>query len=123
MRQWIEQGYKPVKQELGWADFPVRSDRAIRRHGALVGCACCLCWWAAGHPDRDRDRAAHAGRRAVGAPPSRSLAQEPGAGKKWGPVATGDLTDRAHRLLTAAVQAAVQAAVLAPCAAAGAGLA
>jgi hypothetical protein len=24
--------YKQVKQELGWADFMVRSDRAIRRH-------------------------------------------------------------------------------------------
>jgi len=29
---WVKQSYKQVKQELGWADFMVRSDRAIRRH-------------------------------------------------------------------------------------------
>jgi hypothetical protein len=32
LRNWVEQGYKQVKGELGWADFQVRSDRAIRRH-------------------------------------------------------------------------------------------
>jgi hypothetical protein len=31
IRHWIEQGYKQVKDELGWADFQVRSDAAIRR--------------------------------------------------------------------------------------------
>jgi hypothetical protein len=36
LRNWVEQGYKQVKHELGWADFQVRSDRAIRRHRALV---------------------------------------------------------------------------------------
>ena len=38
IRHWIEQGYKQVKDELGWADFQVRSDIAIRRHQALVNC-------------------------------------------------------------------------------------
>src|SRR6266487_3211155 len=38
IRNWIEQGYKQVKDELGWADFQVRSDVAIRRHQALVNC-------------------------------------------------------------------------------------
>ena len=38
LRNWVEQGYKQVKGELGWADFQVRSDRAIRRHWTLV------CW-------------------------------------------------------------------------------
>jgi hypothetical protein len=42
----IEQGYKQVKGELGWADFQVRSDRAIRRHWALVCCAFSFCWQA-----------------------------------------------------------------------------
>ncbi len=28
----MEQRYKQMKDELGWADFMVRSDRAIRRH-------------------------------------------------------------------------------------------
>lgn len=32
LRNWIEDHYKRVKDELGWADFMVRSDRAIRRH-------------------------------------------------------------------------------------------
>jgi len=36
IRHWTEQGYKQVKDELGWADFQVRSDIAIRRHQALV---------------------------------------------------------------------------------------
>lgn len=38
LRPWIEQSYKHVKDELGWADFQVRSDRAIRRHQTLVNC-------------------------------------------------------------------------------------
>ena len=35
-RHWIEQSYKQVKDQLGWADFQARSDVAIRRHQALV---------------------------------------------------------------------------------------
>jgi hypothetical protein len=31
IRHWTEQSYKQVKDELGWADFQVRSDVAIRR--------------------------------------------------------------------------------------------
>ena len=46
IRHWTEQGYKQVKDELGWADFQVRSDAAIRRHQALVNCAFCFCWHA-----------------------------------------------------------------------------
>lgn len=44
LRVWVEQGYKQVKQELGWADFMVRADRAIRRHWVLVFCAFSFCW-------------------------------------------------------------------------------
>jgi len=52
IRHWIEQSYKQVKDELGWADFQVRSDTAIRRHQALVNCAFSFCWaaWFADHP-------------------------------------------------------------------------
>ncbi len=51
IRNWIEQSYKQVKDELGWADFQVRSDVAIRRHQALVNCAFSFCWDAwFGHP-------------------------------------------------------------------------
>jgi len=44
LRHWIEQSYKQVKDELGWADFQVRSDTAIRRHQTLVNCAFSFCW-------------------------------------------------------------------------------
>jgi len=52
IRNWIEQSYKQVKDELGWADFQVRSDIAIRRHQTLVNCAFCFCWdaWFADQP-------------------------------------------------------------------------
>lgn len=48
LRQWVEQSYRQVKGALGWADWQVRSDRAIRRHWALVCCAFSFCWWAWG---------------------------------------------------------------------------
>ena len=52
IRHWIEQSYKQVKDQLGWADFQVRSDIAIRRHQVLVHCAFSFCWaaWFADHP-------------------------------------------------------------------------
>ncbi len=52
LRNWVEQGYKQVKHELGWADFQARSDRAIRRHWQLVCCAFSFCWraWFAEQP-------------------------------------------------------------------------
>jgi len=46
LRNWVEQSYKQAKHELGWADFQVRGDVAIRRHWELVCCAFCFCWWA-----------------------------------------------------------------------------
>ena len=54
IRHWTEQGYKQVKDELGWADFQVRSDVAIRRHQVLVTCAFSFCWaaWFADNPPR-----------------------------------------------------------------------
>jgi SRSO17 transposase len=44
LRNWIEQGYKQIKNEMGWADFMVRSDQAIRRHWCLVCCAFSFIW-------------------------------------------------------------------------------
>jgi len=41
---WIKQSYKQVKTELGWADFQVRCETAIRRHQTLVHCAFSFCW-------------------------------------------------------------------------------
>jgi hypothetical protein len=62
IRNWIEQSYKQVKDQLGWADFQVRSDTAIRRHQALVNCAFSFCWatWFADHPPQ-HDAAAQPG--------------------------------------------------------------
>jgi len=118
-RQWVEHGYKQVKQELGWADSQVRSDRAIRRHWALVCGAFSFCWWAQSRR-QSRDRADTAAWPAVSATRPLPLPQESGAGGKWGALATGDRTERARELLGAA---AVHASILAPGAAAGAGLA
>ena len=69
IRNWIEQSYKQVKDELGWADFQVRSDLAIRRHQALVNCAFSFCWdaWFADQPD-----------------PSQPAAPQPGPGRREG---------------------------------------
>jgi SRSO17 transposase len=39
LRMWVEQSYKHVKHELGWSQYQVRSDKAIRRHWQLVCCA------------------------------------------------------------------------------------
>ncbi|WP_426502976.1 IS701 family transposase [Dactylosporangium sp. McL0621] len=54
MRNWIEQSYKQVKDELGWADFQVRSAVAIERHQNLVHCAFSFCWkaWFDHHSDQ-----------------------------------------------------------------------
>jgi hypothetical protein len=46
LRTWIEQEYKQIKHSLGWSQYQVRSDRAMRRHWALVQCAFAFCWWA-----------------------------------------------------------------------------
>ena len=52
LRNWVEQGYEQIKDELGWADFMVRSDRVIRRHWTLVCCAFAFCWWHAASQSR-----------------------------------------------------------------------
>jgi len=43
---------KSRRPELGWADFQVRSDIAIRRHQVLVNCAFSFCWntWLTAEP-------------------------------------------------------------------------
>jgi hypothetical protein len=49
LRMWIEQSYKHVKHALGWSQYQVRSDQAIRRHWQLVCCAFSFCWYHASH--------------------------------------------------------------------------
>ena len=46
LRQWVEQSFRQIKGELGFSDFQVRRDHAIRRHWELVFCAFSFCWWA-----------------------------------------------------------------------------
>src|SRR5919112_1552584 len=71
LRNWVEQGYKQLKQELCWADFMVRADPAIRRHWHLVCCAFSFCWRAwftTGPPPDATDPAAPADPDAPSAP-------------------------------------------------------
>ena len=49
LRMWVEQSYKQVKHVLGFSDYQVRSDLAIRRHWQLVCVAFSFCWWSYGH--------------------------------------------------------------------------
>ena len=61
LRTWVEQAYKQVKHSLGWSQYQVRSDRAMRRHWALVQCAFAVCWWAESRtPTREGARPAAA---------------------------------------------------------------
>jgi SRSO17 transposase len=52
LRMWVEQSYKQTKYALGWSQYQVRSDQAMRRHWQLVCCAFSFCWWhdRHGHP-------------------------------------------------------------------------
>jgi hypothetical protein len=50
LRMWVEQSYKQLKHALGWSQYQVRSDKAIRRHWQLVCCAFSFCWYHASHP-------------------------------------------------------------------------
>jgi hypothetical protein len=114
LRNWIEQGYKQVKDELGWADFQVRSDVAIRRHQTLVHCAFSFCWHTgpAATPRSDTPT-----------PPPRAETAEPDAEERGTPTpATGraaplaaghprgarlaDPGDRAHALVAGLVTGA-----------------
>lgn len=45
LRAWVEQSYKQVKNSLGWAQYQVRSKRAVQWHWVLVYCAFTFCWW------------------------------------------------------------------------------
>jgi len=53
LRMWIEQSYKQVRGALGWSEYQVRSDRAIRRHWQLVCCAFSFCWYHHSHCSTD----------------------------------------------------------------------
>jgi hypothetical protein len=52
LRTWVEQSYKQVKHALGWSQYQVRSDQAIRRHWQLLCCAFSFCWYHVSHPPK-----------------------------------------------------------------------
>jgi hypothetical protein len=113
LRNWVEQGYKQVKGELGWADFQVRSDRAIRRHWTLVACAFSFCWQAflAEHPTRPAAPALQAapaaarGAQATGHPRRTSRRQLVAGGVASG-AGLADPMERAATLLAGVVASA-----------------
>ena len=113
IRHWIEQWYKQVKDELGWADFQVRSDIAIRRHQALVNCAFCFCWdtWLTARPRPGRRRQARKrGGTAAQSRQPRACQAHP-SGTKLAPRAArrpqlADPRDHAHALVAGLVQGA-----------------
>ena len=83
LRNWVEQAYKHIKHSLGWSQYQVRSDVAMRRHWALVQCAFAFCWWAESRtptapppPDTDQNTARPSGERGEkgDGPPERAAA-------------------------------------------------
>src|SRR5512132_3466873 len=117
LRNWVEQGYKQVKGELGWADFQVRSDRAIRRHWTLVCCAFSFCWqaWFTDHPAQPLPPDGQAAAPAAARGETTSQPQELVAGGVASGAGLADPMQRAGALL--AVVVASSAAPAAPAAA------
>ena len=115
IRHWIEQSYKQVKDQLGWADFQVRSDTAIRRHQVLFNCAFCFCWaaWFAENPPPQDTRTAAGARPRREGGRRRTAAAPPGPGAARGTRLAFPL-DRAAALVAGAVQGAPAPAAASP---------
>jgi len=82
LRMWVEQSYKHVKHALGWSQYQVRSDKAIRRHWQLVWCAFSFCWYHASHPQAHPTPEAKAASEPAVALQHRAPAQAAATGKK-----------------------------------------
>ena len=81
LRMWVEQSYKQVKHALGWSQYQVRSDKAIRRHWQLVCCAFSFYWYHASSPCFTTTQAAQAPS-VPEAPSQRFLLHAAGTGEK-----------------------------------------
>jgi len=82
LRTWVEQSYKHVKHALGWSQYQVRSDQAIRRHWQLVCCAFSFCWYHVSHPSSSTAGEPQKSPE-LGVPPDTDIqAEATGAGKK-----------------------------------------
>src|SRR5207247_365026 len=82
LRMWVEQSYKHVKHALGWSQYQVRSDTAIRRHWQLVCCAFSFCWYHAGHPNSRLTEEAQEYSAPEASPPTSVPADVAGTGEK-----------------------------------------
>ena len=82
LRMWVEQSYKQVKHTLGWSQYQVRSDKAIRRHWQLVCCAFSFCWYHTGHPNSRSMEEAQEYSDPEASPPTSVPADAAGTGKK-----------------------------------------
>jgi len=82
LRMWVEQSYKQVKHTLGWSQYQVRSDKAIRRHWQLVCCAFSFCWYHAGHPNSRLTEEAQEYSAPEASPPTSVPADVAGTGEK-----------------------------------------
>ena len=82
LRMWVEQSYKHVKHALGWSQYQVRSDTAIRRHWQLVCCAFSFCWYHASHPTASPTQEAKAPSEPDAPLPTSGPAVSAGTGKK-----------------------------------------
>ncbi len=83
LRHWVEQSYKQAKHRLGWSQYQVRSDLAIRRHWTLVCCAFSACWSLA---EEEFTTGQPAARPPDTATPDRADAPSAGRGKNSAPV-------------------------------------
>ncbi len=90
LRNWTRDHYKRVKDELGWADFMVRSDHGIRRHWTLVNCAFSFCWWhEAQHQPGPQETATPVSAKAAQTAPTANNARPKAREKNQPPAATG----------------------------------
>jgi hypothetical protein len=115
IRHWTGQSYKQVKDELGWADFQVRSDTAIRRHQALVNCAFSFCWaaWFADQSPHEAKPRPEPGRGERGATSRLTTGTVLAAGAARDPRLAHPL-DRAATLVAGMVQGAPATAAASP---------
>ena len=96
LRMWVEQSYKQVKHALGWSQYQVRSDQAIRWHWQLVCCAFSFCWYHASHSSSSTTEEA----REASEPPT---SQEPEVAVDV--TATGEKNQQRHKISPTSVLA------------------
>jgi SRSO17 transposase len=82
LRMWVEQSYKQIKHALGWSQYQVRSDQALRRHWQLVCCAFSFCWYHASHSSANKAETAKEPSEPPVGSPANVASDEVATGKK-----------------------------------------